>query len=58
MSTILRVICVLPVTMREGRLKVKEDHADGLENAPNHFLKLMRGENIGKAIVAVGSERA
>ncbi|MDG2320144.1 MAG: NADP-dependent oxidoreductase [Rhodospirillaceae bacterium] len=44
--------------MREGRLKVKEDHADGLENAPAHFLKLMRGENIGKAIVAVGPECA
>ncbi len=44
--------------MREGRLKIKEDRADGLENAPAHFLKLMRGENIGKAIVAVGPEKA
>ncbi len=43
---------------RAGRLKVKEDRAEGLENAPAHFLKLMRGENIGKAIVAVGPERA
>jgi NADPH-dependent curcumin reductase CurA len=44
--------------MRAGRLKVKEDHAEGLENAPAHFLKLMRGENMGKSIVAVGPERA
>lgn len=44
--------------MREGVLKVKEDRAEGLEKAPEHFLKLMRGENIGKAIVAVGPEKA
>ncbi|MBT4740796.1 MAG: NADP-dependent oxidoreductase [Rhodospirillaceae bacterium] len=44
--------------MREGKLKVKEDRADRLENAPAQFLKLMRGENVGKAIVAVGPEKA
>ena len=44
--------------LREGRLKVKEDRVEGLENTPAHFLKLMRGENIGKAIVAVGPEKA
>jgi NADPH-dependent curcumin reductase CurA len=44
--------------MREGRLKIKEDRVDRLENAPAHFMKLMRGENIGKAIVAVGPEKA
>jgi NADPH-dependent curcumin reductase CurA len=42
----------------DGRLKVHEDRADGLGNAPALFAKLMRGENIGKAIVAVGPERA
>lgn len=44
--------------LREGRLKVKEDRVEGLQNAPAHFLKLMRGENVGKAIVAVGPEKA
>lgn len=44
--------------MHRGELKVKEDRAVGLENAPSHFLKLMRGENVGKAIVAVGPEKA
>lgn len=44
--------------MREGKLKIKEDRVTGLEKAPEHFLKLMRGENIGKAIVAVGPEKA
>ncbi|MBL8642799.1 MAG: NADP-dependent oxidoreductase [Rhodospirillaceae bacterium] len=43
--------------MREGKLRFKEDHTQGLENTPAHFLKLMRGENIGKAIVAVGPEK-
>ncbi|MEQ8735762.1 MAG: NADP-dependent oxidoreductase [Rhodospirillaceae bacterium] len=44
--------------MRAGHLKVKEDRAEGLAAAPAQFLKLMRGENVGKAIVAVGPERA
>ena len=44
--------------VRDGRLKLKEDHVEGLEKAPAHFIKLMRGENVGKAIVAVGPERA
>lgn len=43
--------------MREGKLRTKEDHAQGLTNAPAHFLKLMKGENVGKAIVAVGPEK-
>jgi NADPH-dependent curcumin reductase CurA len=37
---------------------VKEDHVSGLEHAPAHFIRLMRGENVGKAIVAVGPEKA
>lgn len=44
--------------MRKGVLRVKEDRVDGLVKAPEHFLKLMRGENVGKAIVAVGPEKA
>lgn len=40
----------------EGRLKVKEDRANGLAEAPSLFEKLMRGENVGKAIVAVSAE--
>ncbi|MDX2222958.1 MAG: NADP-dependent oxidoreductase [Rhodospirillaceae bacterium] len=42
--------------LRAGRLHVAEDRAEGLENAPAHFLKVMRGENVGKAMVAVGPE--
>jgi NADPH-dependent curcumin reductase CurA len=43
--------------MSEGRLKVKEDRAEGLSEAPALFEKLMRGENLGKTIVVVGPER-
>jgi len=43
--------------IREGKLRYKEDHTQGLENTPAYFLKLMRGENIGKAIVAVSPEK-
>jgi NADPH-dependent curcumin reductase CurA len=39
--------------IREGRLAVSEDRVDGLENTPALFEKLMRGENVGKAIVRV-----
>jgi hypothetical protein len=42
--------------VRDGKLKIVEDRAEGLENAPSLFEKLMRGENQGKCIVAVGSE--
>jgi NADPH-dependent curcumin reductase CurA len=44
--------------LREGRLVAREDRAESLAGAPLLFEKLIRGENIGKAIVAVGPERA
>jgi NADPH-dependent curcumin reductase CurA len=34
-----------------GKLAFKEDIVDGLENAAEHFCRLMRGENFGKALV-------
>ncbi len=39
--------------VRQGRLKVREDIAEGLAAAPEAFCRLMRGENIGKALVRV-----
>jgi NADPH-dependent curcumin reductase len=41
-----------------GKLKFHEDRADGLERAPDHFVKLMNGQNTGKALVAIGPEKA
>ena len=37
----------------DGRIKIQEDRVDGLEHAPEHFAKLMRGENVGKALVGI-----
>ncbi|MBI1392743.1 MAG: zinc-binding dehydrogenase [Alphaproteobacteria bacterium] len=42
--------------VRDGRLKVAEDRAKGLEGAPALFEKLMAGRNVGKCIVAVDGE--
>ncbi|WP_209428114.1 NADP-dependent oxidoreductase [Pararhodobacter sp. SW119] len=36
---------------RDGRLKVREDVIDGLENAPEAFLQMMSGRNFGKQLV-------
>jgi|TARA_B110000259_G_scaffold181704_1_gene224137 NADPH-dependent curcumin reductase CurA len=39
----------------DGHLKMPEDKAVGIEAAPDAFCKLMRGENMGKAVVEVKS---
>ncbi len=39
--------------VRSGRLKYLEDVAYGIQATPDAFARLMRGENIGKAIVAL-----
>lgn len=39
--------------IREGSFRYREDVTDGLENAPEAFCRLMRGENFGKALVKV-----
>jgi NADPH-dependent curcumin reductase CurA len=40
--------------LRDGRLTARETVVDGLENAPEAFLGLLRGENTGKMVVKVG----
>ncbi|NQY98452.1 MAG: NADP-dependent oxidoreductase [Henriciella sp.] len=40
-----------------GQLKFAEDRADGLENAPALFERLMNGKNKGKAVVTVAPEQ-
>ena len=42
--------------LRKGKIKYLEDRMPGLENAPEAFSRLMRGDNVGKAIVVVSEE--
>lgn len=44
--------------MRAGRLSIREDRVEGLENAPALFVKLIAGDNTGKALVGIAPERA
>jgi NADPH-dependent curcumin reductase CurA len=44
--------------LHDGKLVIHEDRAEGLENAPAHFVKLMSGQNVGKAVVAIAPESA
>ena len=39
--------------MREGRMKWREDVVEGLRNAPQAFIGLLKGENFGKLVVKV-----
>jgi NADPH-dependent curcumin reductase CurA len=44
--------------VREGRVKHRETIVDGLENAVDAFVGMLRGENTGKALVRIGPEQA
>ena len=39
--------------MQQGKLKTREDIADGLENFPETLLKLFKGENTGKLVLRI-----
>jgi NADPH-dependent curcumin reductase CurA len=39
--------------LREGRIKYREDVVEGLENAPQAFMGLLKGRNFGKLVVRV-----
>uniref|UniRef100_A0A3B5QBE1 Prostaglandin reductase 1 n=1 Tax=Xiphophorus maculatus TaxID=8083 RepID=A0A3B5QBE1_XIPMA len=39
--------------LQEGKLKCREHITEGFENMPAAFMGLLRGDNIGKAVVAV-----
>jgi NADPH-dependent curcumin reductase CurA len=37
--------------LREGRIKVREDVAEGIEKAPEAFIGMLKGRNFGKTLV-------
>jgi NADPH-dependent curcumin reductase len=43
--------------VRDGRVKYKEFVTEGLENAPDAFMGLLKGANFGKQLVRVGPDR-
>ncbi|MGZ6000187.1 MAG: NADP-dependent oxidoreductase [Rhizomicrobium sp.] len=45
----------MPQWIKEKRIKYREDIAEGLENAPQTFMGLLKGRNFGKQLVRVGN---
>ncbi|MEX0760569.1 MAG: NADP-dependent oxidoreductase [Tistlia sp.] len=41
----------LAIWHKEGRIRTRHDVAEGIERAPAHLVRLLRGENDGKALV-------
>jgi NADPH-dependent curcumin reductase CurA len=37
--------------VREGRIRYREDIADGIEHCPDAIAELYRGENLGKRLI-------
>ncbi|NKE35153.1 NADP-dependent oxidoreductase [Natronococcus sp. JC468] len=44
----------LAAFVRDGRIRYRENAVEGFENAPDAFLGLFEGENVGKQLVRVG----
>ncbi len=42
--------------VEQGKIKYREEIIDGLENAPQAFIGLLKGENFGKRVIRVGSD--
>ena len=39
--------------IKEGKIKFKETIYDGIDNAPQAFVDLLNGKNIGKMLVKI-----
>lgn len=42
--------------VQQGKVRYVEDVTAGLENAPNAFRGMLRGENVGKTLVQVSDD--
>jgi hypothetical protein len=42
--------------LQAGRLKFRDDIVDGIENTPQAFIGMMRGDNIGKRLVRISPD--
>jgi NADPH-dependent curcumin reductase CurA len=43
--------------LKDGSIVHREDIGDGIENAPQAFIGMLRGENVGKALVKLTNDR-
>jgi NADPH-dependent curcumin reductase len=41
--------------IKDGKIKYREEIIDGLENAPEAFIGLLKGENFGKRVIRLGN---
>ena len=39
--------------LAEGRIRTRETIVNGIENAPDAFMGLLRGDNVGKMLVRI-----
>jgi NADPH-dependent curcumin reductase CurA len=46
----------LAIWVREGKMRYREDIAEGIENCPGAIAELYRGENLGKRLVRLRSD--
>lgn len=46
----------IPPLVSAGKLNLKEDITEGLENAEEAFVNLLTGKNKGKAVIRVSKE--
>ncbi len=44
--------------LKDGRIRWREDVVEGLEKAPDAFIGLLKGRNLGKLLVRVGADKA
>ena len=47
---------VMPRLVKEGKLKYSEHITYGLENAEKALLEVLKGENMGKAVLILDSQ--
>jgi len=45
---------IVSAAITDGRITYREDVTEGLERAPEAFLRMLRGQNVGKALVRIG----
>jgi NADPH-dependent curcumin reductase CurA len=43
--------------LKAGKIRYREEIADGLEQAPGTFIGMLNGNNFGKCVIRIGSSK-